>query len=71
VLFWQGVCLQGTCLFSPKGACSKTRLVLDKLLEKPAKSPVCPLNPEKLFQKLKFWNSLKDIYIMPFLICKA
>jgi hypothetical protein len=33
-------------------------LVLDKLLEKPVKSPVFPLNPEKLFQKLKFWTSL-------------
>jgi predicted RNA methylase len=33
-------------------------LVLDKLLEKPVKSPVFPLNSRKLFQKLKFWNSL-------------
>jgi hypothetical protein len=40
------------------GACSKTRLGLDKLLEKSAKGPVFPLNPEKLFQKLNFWNSL-------------
>jgi hypothetical protein len=30
-------------------------------LGKPAKSPVFPLNPEKLFQKLKFWNSLDII----------
>jgi hypothetical protein len=29
-----------------------------QLLKKPAKSPVSPLNPEKLFQKPKFWNSL-------------
>ncbi|MDR3146888.1 MAG: hypothetical protein LBU00_00760 [Treponema sp.] len=40
------------------GACSKTRLVLDKLFETPVKSPVFLLNLRKLFQKLKFWNSL-------------
>jgi hypothetical protein len=27
--------------------------------EKPAKSLVFPLNPGKLFQKVKFWNKLK------------
>jgi hypothetical protein len=33
-------------------------LVLNKLLEKPVRNPVFPLNLRKLFQKLKFWNSL-------------
>jgi hypothetical protein len=31
---------------------------MDKLFEKPAKGPVFLLNLRKLFQKLKFWNSL-------------
>jgi hypothetical protein len=33
-------------------------LVLDKLLEKPVKSLVFPVKSRRLFQKLKFWNSL-------------
>jgi hypothetical protein len=42
-----------------KGACSKTRLVLEQALGKTGKGPVFSLNPGKLFQKLKFWNSLE------------
>jgi 5-methyltetrahydrofolate--homocysteine methyltransferase len=33
-------------------------------LEKPANSPVFPLNLRLLFQKLKFWNSLRYIFLM-------
>jgi hypothetical protein len=40
------------------GACSKTWLVLNQAPGKTGKSPVFPLNSGKLFQKLKFWNSL-------------
>jgi predicted exporter len=36
---------------------------LDKLFEKPAKGPVFLLNLRKLFQKLKFWNSLRPEYL--------
>jgi hypothetical protein len=39
-------------------------------LENPVKSPVFPLNLRKLFQKLKFWNSLdkkRSVIIMAFL----
>jgi hypothetical protein len=32
---------------------------MNKLLGKPVKSPVFPLNLRKLFQKPKFWNSLE------------
>jgi hypothetical protein len=32
-----------------------------RLLEKPVKNPVFPVNPRKLFQKLKFWNSLPSL----------
>jgi hypothetical protein len=39
-------------------ACSKTRLVSEQAFGKPAKSPVFLSNSRKLFQKLKFWNSL-------------
>ena len=39
-------------------ACSKTRLVLNQAPGKTGKSPVFPLNSRRLFQKLKFWNSL-------------
>jgi hypothetical protein len=43
-------------------ACSKTRLVLEQALGKPGliglkSGPVFPIK-RKLFQKLKFWNSL-------------
>jgi hypothetical protein len=31
---------------------------MGKLLGKPVKSPVFPLNPGNLFQKLNFWSSL-------------
>jgi hypothetical protein len=41
---------------------SKTRSVLNKLLEKPVKSPVFPLNLRKLFQNLTFWNSLIQVW---------
>jgi hypothetical protein len=34
---------------------------LDKLFEKPVKSPGFLLNLRKLFQKLKFWNSLGSL----------
>jgi hypothetical protein len=45
-------------------ACSKTRLVLNQAPGKTGKSPVFPLNSRKLFQKLKFWNSLNpDFYL--------
>jgi hypothetical protein len=33
-------------------------LVLNQAPGKTGKSPVFPLNSRKLFQKLKFWNSL-------------
>jgi hypothetical protein len=36
----------------------QNRLVSEQALGKPAKSPVFLSNSRKLFQKLKFWNSL-------------
>jgi hypothetical protein len=36
----------------------KTRLVSGRALEKAAKSPLFPLNPRLLSQKLKFWENL-------------
>jgi hypothetical protein len=35
-------------------------LVLNQAPGKTGKSPVFPLNSRKLFQKLKFWNSLNS-----------
>jgi hypothetical protein len=63
--FWANCrVLQHSCIIAlshryDTRACSKTLLVLDKLLEKPVKSPVFPLNLRKLFQNLTFWNSLE------------
>jgi hypothetical protein len=34
---------------------------MKQALGKTGKSPVFPLNLRKLFQKLKFWNSLKSV----------
>jgi hypothetical protein len=38
-------------------------LVLNQAPGKTGKSPVFPLNSRKLFQKLKFWNSLDGILL--------
>jgi hypothetical protein len=40
---------------------AETRLFLKLVLEKPSPGPIFPLNLRRLFQKLKFWNSLAYI----------
>jgi hypothetical protein len=45
--------------WTPEEKTDKDNSLSRRLLEKPVKNPVFPVNPRKQFQKLKFWNSLK------------